>query len=298
MRSPPRADDHPEIHGISGASSSPWHIALLTTYQVNQPGTYWYHSHNRGQYPDGFRGPLLIHDAESPHISTYDGELALTLSDWYHGQMPDLIPFYLSVTQNPDGGEPIPDSGLMNDAATTTFHVQAGQRYMVRIINMSNLAAWYLHFDGHPMTVVEVDGVYTKKQPTDLIYLSAGQRMSVLITAKPQNNKNFAFVGSMDPKMFDGGVPARLNPNATGYLVYDKSKPLPAQPVISSFATALDDITLAPQDGQALFAPVTRQIIYNIDFVTAFNQNRYVSCLPSPREIPRGKASKHTLANV
>lgn len=50
--------------------------------QVNQPGTYWYHSHSPGQYTDGFRGPLIVHDPNSPYDRQYDEELVLTVSDW------------------------------------------------------------------------------------------------------------------------------------------------------------------------------------------------------------------------
>ena len=58
-----------------------------------------------GQYPDGFRGPLIVHDPENPYADLYDEELVLTLSDWYHDQMPGLIAGFLSVT-NPTGAEP------------------------------------------------------------------------------------------------------------------------------------------------------------------------------------------------
>ncbi len=78
---------------------------LLTPGQVTQPGTYWYHSHESGQYPDGFRGPLIIHDPENPYADLFDEELVLTLSDWYHEQMPSLISKFVSVT-NPTGAEP------------------------------------------------------------------------------------------------------------------------------------------------------------------------------------------------
>lgn len=46
---------------------------------------------------------MLIHDPASPYAGQYDEELVLTLSDWYHQQMPDLIPGFLSPTQNPSG---------------------------------------------------------------------------------------------------------------------------------------------------------------------------------------------------
>ena len=235
------------------------------TFTDHSPG------HNKGQYPDGFRGPVLIHDPNFPYH--YDDELALTLSDWYHDQMPVLIPYYLSTTQNPDGSEPIPKSGLLNDNATTSFSVEPGKTYLVRIICMTNLAAWYLHFDQHEMTVVEVDGVYTEQQTTDQIYLSSGQRYSVLITTKNTATKNYAFVGAMDPNMFDGGVPSYLNPNATGYLMYNTKAALPPQPVIPTFAP-LNDASLVPYDKMPLLGPVDHQIIFNVVFGTGFHQNR------------------------
>jgi FtsP/CotA-like multicopper oxidase with cupredoxin domain len=41
------------------------------------------HSHNMGQYPDGLRGPLIIHDPWDPYQNQYDEEIILTVSDWY-----------------------------------------------------------------------------------------------------------------------------------------------------------------------------------------------------------------------
>lgn len=228
---------------------------------------------------------MLIHDSQSPYAAQYSQELVLTLSDWYHSQIPDLIPGFLSVIQNPSGAEPTPDSAILNDNATTSFAIAPGKTYMVRIINVSALAAFLVTFDQHKMTIIEVDGVYTKAQTTNLISLKAGQRMSVLITAKPIANKNFAFVGAMDPTMLDS-VPATLNLNATGYLVYDDSKPLPAEaPTFKAYDAAFDDFDLVPYDGVALFKPVNHQIVMNIESGVYFNQNRYVENLSS---LPQG----------
>ncbi len=38
--------------------------------------------------------------------------------------------------------------------------------------------------DGHDMKLIEVDGTDTEESPIDLISVSAGQRYSVLITAR------------------------------------------------------------------------------------------------------------------
>jgi iron transport multicopper oxidase len=40
------------------------------------------HSHNFGQYPDGLRGPLIVHDPMGPYEDEYDEEYILTISDW------------------------------------------------------------------------------------------------------------------------------------------------------------------------------------------------------------------------
>lgn len=95
------------MDGVAQTSQCPIPAGSSFTYafNVSQPGTYWYHSHVDGQYPDGLRGPLIVHDPENPYADQFDEELVLTLSDWYHDEMPGLIKKFLSVT-NPTGAEP------------------------------------------------------------------------------------------------------------------------------------------------------------------------------------------------
>lgn len=95
------------MDGVAQATQCPIPANSTFTYRFNvtQPGTYWYHSHVDGQYPDGLRGPLIVHDPENPYANQFDEELVLTLSDWYHDEMPGLISSFLSVT-NPTGAEP------------------------------------------------------------------------------------------------------------------------------------------------------------------------------------------------
>lgn len=35
-----------------------------------------------GQYPDGLRGPMIVHDPNDPYKGKYDEEVILTISDW------------------------------------------------------------------------------------------------------------------------------------------------------------------------------------------------------------------------
>ena len=90
--------------------------------------------------PDGLRGPLIVHDPDSPYAGQYDDELVLTFSDWYHDQMPGLINYYLSPEQNQDGAEPEPYSAVFNDVQDASLLVQPGKTYLLRIISMAAFA--------------------------------------------------------------------------------------------------------------------------------------------------------------
>ena len=140
---------------------------------------------------------MIISDPESPYDGQYDEELVLTMSDWYHGQMPDLLKSFINFA-NPTGAEPIPDAALFNDTQNLTVSVEPGKTYMIRMINIGAFAGQYVWFEGHTMRIVEVDGIYTEPAEADMIYLSAAQRYSVLLTTKNDTSANFAFMGAMD----------------------------------------------------------------------------------------------------
>lgn len=125
----------------------------------------------------------------------------MTLSDWYHDQMQDLIPQFLAKS-NPSGAEPVPNSALMNETQNFTIAVEPSKTYMFRVINIGAFASQYLWFEGHTMRIVEVDGVYTKPKEANMIYISAAQRVSFLLTTKDDASANFPFVTSMDTVRF------------------------------------------------------------------------------------------------
>ncbi|KAI4153763.1 MAG: hypothetical protein L6R39_001500 [Caloplaca ligustica] len=247
------------MDGAVGVSqcSIPIGGSFVYEVQIDQPGTYWYHSHDSGQYPDGLRGPLIITDPDSPYKDQYDEEIVLTLSDWYHDQMPGLLSRFISYA-NPTGAEPVPDTALMNETQNLSIDVEPGKTYMFRMINMAAFAAMYLWFEGHTMRIVEVDGIYTEAAEADMIYMTPAQRYSVLITTKDETSSNFAIVGSMDEDLFDT-VPETLNPNVTGWLVYDKAAPLPPPALVDSFEP-FDDFILVPYDRLPILDKVDHSI--------------------------------------
>ena len=220
---------------------------------------------------------MIIHDPDSPYKDKYDEEIVLTLSDWYHDQMPGLLEFFISYA-NPTGAEPVPNAALMNDTQNLTVAVQPGKTYMFRIVNMAAFAAQYLWFEEHTMRIVEVDGIYTEEAEADMIYLTAAQRYSVLITMKNETSTNYAFTGSMDQvgqpsvaghkiltyctkDLFDA-IPDGLNPNVSSWLVYDDTAELPTPATVDEF-DPFDDFTLVPTDGEELYENV--DFSFNLD---------------------------------
>jgi iron transport multicopper oxidase len=111
--------------------------------------------------------------------------------------MPGLISFFMSK-QNPGGAEPVPQSALFNETQDLKLALQPGKTYFVRMVNIGAFAGQHVWFEGHNMTIVEVDGVYTHPAEASLIYLATAQRCSFLLTAKNDTSTNYAFVASMD----------------------------------------------------------------------------------------------------
>jgi iron transport multicopper oxidase len=274
------------MDGSSGVTqcSIPPGSQMQYHFDINQTGTYWYHSHDMGQYPDGFRGPLIVHDPHAPFH--YDEEFTLTLSDWYHQQMPELLNSYESELNEATfhGREPLPNSALINDSTNTKIKVLPNKTYLVHIICIGNFPGHTWVFDGHDMTIVEVDGVYTDPYPAGdkFLRVATGQRMSVLIHTKSDTSKNFAIFDTMDVNMMfiyeHRDIPVGYNPNATAWLVYDESKPLPAPPSFTAFDNFVDDVALVPADHEPLLQPVNHQIILDagsqeINGITRFTVN-------------------------
>jgi FtsP/CotA-like multicopper oxidase with cupredoxin domain len=132
----------------------------------------------------------------------------MTVSDWYWQQAPYLIEYFQSPL-NVDlhgGSEPVPNATLINESQNVTFQIQPNKAYLFRIINMGGFAAQYISMDQHDMTVVEIDGVYTKPHRVSQLFLSAAQRYSVIVQSKRNTNQNYAISVWMEEDMFDPGV--------------------------------------------------------------------------------------------
>lgn len=223
-----------------------------------------------GQYPDGLRGALIVHDPSPPF--EYDDEFTLTFTDWYNEQMPTLLNVYQSQANGDayGGREPLPNSTLINDATGAKVKVESNKTYLVHIVCLGNWPGHTWFFEDHDMTVVEVDGVYTAPyEATDKkLRITTGQRMSVLIRTKPDTSRNYAIWDTVDINMMfiyeNRDIPTGFNPNATAWLVYDENKEFLPAPDVHSLDPSedfVDDVTFVPLQREPLLEPVDKQIV-------------------------------------
>ncbi|ODV92325.1 hypothetical protein CANCADRAFT_42935 [Tortispora caseinolytica NRRL Y-17796] len=274
--------------GLTQCPIAPGQTMLYNFTVPDQSGTYWWHSHTEGQYPDGIRAALIINDPEDPYADMYEEAFTLTISEWYHDLVSDLVKSFISVA-NPTGAEPIPDSGLINDSQNVTYSLKPNTTYKFRIINYGAFVSQYIWFEGHNMTIIEVDGVDVEPYESEMIYITVAQRYSVLITTKSEeelvklNQAVFPFVTSIDLDMLDT-LPDTLNWNTTGWLVYEtdavdnSTRPDPAL-LDGSFDDLnwTDDFYLTPLVVQDLITDdeVDQTITVNVTMQTRGNGANY-----------------------
>jgi iron transport multicopper oxidase len=183
---------------------------IVYEFQATQIGTYWYHAHHAGQYIDGLRGPFIVQDP-SPPYGKVDQDTTLTLTDFYHEEAPYLINYYQSAENYYDtgGNEPLPDAALINEAQNVKLTTTPGETNLFRVVNMGAMAGQYLQFDGHNMTIVEVDGQYVQPYTVQQLFVAVAQRYTIIVESMVDAGTNYAIVATMDTSMFsDSGAPA------------------------------------------------------------------------------------------
>lgn len=232
--------------------------------------------HKRGQYPDGLRGKMIVHDLSWEATLNVTQQIYLSMSDWYHTEMPYLIHDYLSI-DNGNGDIESPDAFLVNDSTQIqNFTFETGKRYLLRIASMSALACGEFQIAYHTLIVVAVDGVAVQAKEVNKIILCAGQRYDVIIVGQDDPAASFEWVVKMTTDTLTDSLSASVETTVSGVLQYGSGGRTDAATLKSFLANttssdALDDTTLVPLDGKPLLTGVNNSITF------ASNQTYYDS---------------------
>eukprot|EP00803_Ostreobium_quekettii_P008587 evm.model.scf_2454.2 EVM.evm.TU.scf_2454.2 scf_2454:10290-12062(-) len=200
----------PWMDGVSGGTqcqigTTPFVYNFTVTAT---PGTYFWHGHNAGLRMDGLYGALIVED-EKEDVE-WDGELTVALQDWYHNDSTALL---VGLDGPFESGEPFtrmwkgdPDSILVNGraeadcdrvaekafppwqcrpdlAGPAVLNVEAGKRYLLRIINAASLSFLNFAVQGHSLRVVRVDGSWVDPIEVDSLDINVAQKVDAILVA-------------------------------------------------------------------------------------------------------------------
>ncbi|KAF6839540.1 multicopper oxidase [Colletotrichum plurivorum] len=244
-------------------------MTMTYSFTADEGGTFWWHSHNMGQYPDGMRGALVIHDPKDPYAGQYDEEYLLTVSDWYNDQSIPLVQNMLLPT-NTRHAPPRPNGIVVNDGASANYNFQKGKTYRFRVINYAAFASFMLHFDSHDINVIMVDSAYIKQKLTYQIRIAPAQRYDILIKCIERDNRNYGFLISADvnPDYTNAALPPGVgvtwNLNQTGQLVMFPDRPFGTDTVKEWRPS--DDAVYEPYGDVAILPPATKTFQFNWQF--------------------------------
>ncbi|GFQ06883.1 l-ascorbate oxidase homolog [Phtheirospermum japonicum] len=152
------------------------------------------------------------------------GDYTVLIGDWYRTN-------HTALRKILDGGKklPSPHGILINGRANiSTFNVQQGKTYRLRICNVGLQYSLNFRIEGHKMKVVEVEGTHTMQVVTSSLDVHVGQCTSVLVTAD-QTPKAYYIVASSrftSPILSTTGVFRYANAGGS------PSGPLPGGPTI------------------------------------------------------------------
>ncbi|CAI5717310.1 unnamed protein product [Peronospora destructor] len=181
-----------EMDGVSDLTQC--HISPKGTavyrFLPNKPGTFWWHSHHGVQYAFCLRGPLIVYappNERQDWEKEIDSEFIITMVDLYHREpfpkrMFDNILINNRGRYNCTAAAHHNFTQCTDDQPLAKFHFQAGEKYLLRLINMAALSPIVFSIDGHEFRVVAADGDYL--QPSELmnsIRLNTGQRYDIIV---------------------------------------------------------------------------------------------------------------------
>ncbi|KAF2763383.1 hypothetical protein EJ05DRAFT_496215 [Pseudovirgaria hyperparasitica] len=180
------------MDGVPSVSMCPIPPGESFTYRfiADRVGSSWWHSHFSGQLVGGLFGGIII---DGPSNFDYDIDIGLVMiSERYHRDYRELIDATMQarVVQSDNNlinGKMPFDCSKTNLTCSSAVKVstfdrfRSGKIHLLRIVNSGAEPFEHFSIDGHMLTVVALDFVQVDPFVTDVVSLSPGQRVEVLV---------------------------------------------------------------------------------------------------------------------
>ncbi|KAL6552515.1 sphingosine N-acyltransferase lac1 [Orobanche hederae] len=173
-------------------------IGAGKTYRYNfivadQRGTLWWHAHFSWQRASVYGAFIIYPRMPFPFttplgLQPYDHGIPLIFGEWWNEEVEVVESELMLYGGGPKTSDAYTINGLpgplypcsIND--TFILPVEPGKTYLLRIINAALNDELFFAMENHSLTVVEIDGVYTKPFKTKATMITPGQTTNVLLT--------------------------------------------------------------------------------------------------------------------
>lgn len=165
------------------------------------PGTYWYHSHNRSweQVARGLAGPLIVEDREpwlgEPGAATR--ELTLVLDDWLLDGTAAIVEGRWDDLHAAAHAGRLGNTVTVNGTAYPDLPARPGERLRLRLINAATGRIMPLALSGLSAHLIALDGHPVSPRPVDMVLLGPAQRADIVIDIPSEPERPAALL--LDP---------------------------------------------------------------------------------------------------
>ncbi|KAK6535033.1 hypothetical protein TWF281_006331 [Arthrobotrys megalospora] len=154
------------------------------TWEIQQYGTTWYHSHLSLQYPNGVVAPMILH---GPKSGNYDNDLgAILLTDWYHENPFALYSKEIRHTQVPDSTlinghgkyncSSVTEPGRCGEGSHWEATFEPEKWHLLRFVNTATSSTFRVSLDNHNMTIITADFTSIRpSKPVDYVDIAVGE---------------------------------------------------------------------------------------------------------------------------
>ena len=170
-------------------------------FVVPDPGTYWYHSHNRSaeQVARGLAGPLIVED-QDPWLGE-DGaatrEIVMVLDDWLLGGDARIVEGRWDDLHAASHNGRMGNTVTVNGTAYPELAIRPKERVRLRIINAATDRIMPLSFPHLSARVIALDGHPVMPRDVETLVLGPAQRADVVIDGRSDGEARAALL--LDP---------------------------------------------------------------------------------------------------
>ncbi|OMO61344.1 Multicopper oxidase, type 1 [Corchorus capsularis] len=216
-----------------------------------EEGTLWWHAHNDWSRAT-VHGAIIVKPKPGttyPFPKPY-AEQTLILGEWWKEDLSELYKGLLRSGADPNISDANTINGQPGDLYacskpdTFKLNVDHGKTYLLRIINAAMQDLFFFSIANHNFTVVGSDASYTKPFTSDIMAISPGQTIDVLLTANQKPDHYY-----MAARVYNGAIGSETNNSTTTAILqyngnYTASSPplLPKLPNINDTDTAFNFI--------------------------------------------------------